>query len=328
MLNSSSKKLKIPWYSDYGSFILCRPSKSYKIYSNINIIKADRPILYDIGIGKEILNRVNNALKLIKKKPGDVEFVVISHIHFDHCTNLIFIKKHFPNCKVIFHENFYKFLTSSEKSNPLDRKFSKIFMNSLKILINTKFIQKNKFYTCKDNDTIPHQDLKLRIIHTPGHSSGHVCLLDSTNKVLFLGDMLPYTPWVEISSESIDNMVYSIKKLLKLSSKKVHYSVRNHGNLKDNWKEFYAWEEEREKFEEFLDLISYSLEKIVVLLKKTPLSLEEIAFKILKNKDYRDYSKMMNLLFISPNLSWIMSYLLKLKKENKIKQIRKKWVAT
>jgi len=174
---------------------------------------------------------------------------------------------------------------------------------------------------------VPSKGLKLKIIHTPGHSYGHACLLDCTNKVLFLGDHLPFTPWLDIHPEAIDNMIYSLEKLVRLNSKEVHYSVRNHGNLKDNWKEVYEWEQEKERFENFLQLIKESLVKTLSLLKNNPLRIDEIALRILKNKDYRDYNLIMNLLIMPPNLSWIICYLLKLKKENKVKRIGKRWVA-
>lgn len=335
MINFRSIKkeaLRKPCFIDHDSFILCRPGRNYKINAAICIIKAENPILYDVGIGREMLSLVKSALSSFNKTPKDVGFALISHIHFDHCLNLAIFNRTFPNCKVIFHENAFNNITRRVKQFPTkyDKKQSLYFTNFWKLFVQASYLRKGKVYVCKDNDIIPCRDVKLKVIHTPGHSSGHACLLDCTNKTLFLGDHLPFTPWLDITPDAIDDMLYSLRKLISLSSKEVKYSVRNHGNLKDDWKEVYEWEEEKERFKDFLELILSSIDRITSILKNNPLTIEELARKILKNKNYRDYNLMMNLFFMPPNLSWIICYLLKLKKEGKVIDIKKgnKWVAT
>ena len=56
-------------YRDYGSFLLCKPGKDYKINANISIIKGSEPILFDAGLNREMLVLVKEALKSIKKTP-------------------------------------------------------------------------------------------------------------------------------------------------------------------------------------------------------------------------------------------------------------------
>ncbi|TAM61834.1 MBL fold metallo-hydrolase [bacterium] len=49
-----------------------------------------------------------------------------------------------------------------------------------------------------DGDEVPLAKGSLRVLWTPGHSPGHICLLDTTNSVLFSGDHIldPITPHV------------------------------------------------------------------------------------------------------------------------------------
>lgn len=55
---------------------------------------------------------------------------------------------------------------------------------------------------CKDVKLIPlsHDDIidigtrKLKVLFTPGHTAGSICLLDEANKILFAGDTISYGP--------------------------------------------------------------------------------------------------------------------------------------
>ena len=332
MIEYFSKPSFAPSYTDYGSFILCRPGKSYKVNANVCILKAEQPILFDVGMDWHMIYLIKNALRSINKTPNDLKFAVISHFHPDHSLNLLSFRRFFPNCIIIIHKKTHEFLvdfTSGNKErkwsskNRIINKFNRIS----EFLQGHYIIQKNMVCTCEDEDMLPLEDLQLKIIHTPGHFTGHICLQDINNKILFLGDHIPHTPWLDISNYSIDNMISSIQKLLTISSKEVQYSVRGHGNLSDNSREIYPWTIEKARFEQHLDLIEESLERIPKVLKDNPLTMEELADEILKNKDYRNYSSLMNRFFMPPNLTWIICYLLKLKKENKVKQIGSKWIS-
>jgi len=324
-------------YIDYGPFILCRTGKDYKTNASINIIKCNPyPILFDVGLTYDMLLLAEKALKSINRDPKKVKLAIISHYHPDHIMNLVYIKRYFPNLRIIWHKNAFDNLntiphksTNYKKLNTNIRTIPNIFMYVPQYLEASFLSRINKNYLCKDGDIIPTLDdnYRLKVIHTPGHSSGHICLHDMSHKILFLGDHIPHTPWLDISVDSIDNMINSIKKLLKLTSKDVEYSVRGHGNIIDNSREVYPWEQERQRFEDHLELILESLDKIISLLNNKPMTIKEIARAILKNKYYMHYSKLMNIFFMPPNLSWIFCYLLKLKQEHKVKQIERRWVS-
>ena len=330
------RKPKKSGYIDYGSFILCRTGKDYKINASICIIKSKPyPILFDVGLTYDMLVLAEKALKSINRNPKSVKIAIISHYHPDHIMNLFYIRRYFRNIRVVWHKNAYDNLntiphesTSYKKLNTNIKTIPNTFMYIPQYLEASIISRVNKNYLCKDGDFIPtlDDDYKLKVIHTPGHSSGHICLHDLNHKILYLGDHLPLTPWLDISEKSIDNMISSIKRLLKLTSKDVEYSVRGHGNLADNSREVYPWEQEKQRFEDHMELILETNEKILSLLKNQPSTIKEIAQAVLKNKSYMEYSSIMNYFFMPPNLSWIFSYLLKLRNENKIKQIGRKWV--
>ncbi len=80
--------------------------------------------------------------------------------------------------------------------------------------------------TVEDGDVLePIGGMKLRVIHTPGHARGHVCLYDENRKVLFSGDQVlgSGTPYVgkfpDGSNGDMDDYLTSLERLKKLDLK-------------------------------------------------------------------------------------------------------------
>jgi len=61
-------------------------------------------------------------------------------------------------------------------------------------------------------------DLRLRVMHTPGHTEGSVCLVAADEGILFSGDTLFSGGWgrVDLPGGSADDMVASIARLTEL----------------------------------------------------------------------------------------------------------------
>jgi glyoxylase-like metal-dependent hydrolase (beta-lactamase superfamily II) len=69
----------------------------------------------------------------------------------------------------------------------------------------------------KDGDMIDLGDRILEIIHTPGHSSNHICLLDKDARYLWTGDLF-YTGGIStyLPGGNHDDYISSLKKLIQL----------------------------------------------------------------------------------------------------------------
>ena len=70
----------------------------------------------------------------------------------------------------------------------------------------------------KDGDVIDLGGRRLEVIHTPGHSSNHVCLLDRESRYLWTGDHF-YTGGVTtyLPGGDYDAFIESIRKLVELT---------------------------------------------------------------------------------------------------------------
>jgi hydroxyacylglutathione hydrolase len=157
---------------------------NFRGISNCYMVSNNEIFLVDTGMpGKsnEIVDYLKNNLKA---KPQDIETIVITHHHFDHTGSLDKLKK-LTNAKVAVHSADAEYL-SGEKNQA-----GSVLMVPLVKLMNLIYrIQPVKAdILLKEGDQIG----DYRVIHTPGHTPGSICLYNPKNKVIFVGDNLQYS---------------------------------------------------------------------------------------------------------------------------------------
>ena len=96
--------------------------------------------------------------------------ILLTHGHFDHCTGVAGLLKKWPDLPVYIHEAD---VTDSSGSELTFRRLG----------------EKNQRYY-QESDTLTVGGLTLRVMETPGHSRGSVCLLVEGQGVIFSGDTL------------------------------------------------------------------------------------------------------------------------------------------
>lgn len=115
-------------------------------------------------------NKIKQILDKHKLKPA---FIINTHAHADHigCDDKF-------DVPVYIHHKDLALLKDPELN------LSSLFMSALSI--------KSKVKTLEDKEDIILDQIKLEVIHTPGHTPGGICLLmhKPTNKILFTGDTL------------------------------------------------------------------------------------------------------------------------------------------
>lgn len=151
------------------------------------LMDGSHPIIFDAGIA--FLGEIYAGD--IKKILGDrqVEYLFLTHAHFDHCGSVSILKKHFPLMKVI---------TSKKAKDILGRP------NAIKLIkalnqasekiagdIKIDFASSGEFKpfeideTVKDNDTFKISNgLNIKVIETPGHTSDCLSYYIQEKKIL------------------------------------------------------------------------------------------------------------------------------------------------
>ncbi|MCJ7571677.1 MAG: MBL fold metallo-hydrolase [Candidatus Thermoplasmatota archaeon] len=152
--------------------------KIYCIYgigydSNIYIITGKVPTIIDCGTGLNQKYVEDKIREIINSE--EILQVILTHEHYDHCGGL---KKIYgisnKNVKVFAH------ILASNKIEKGESDFARILGGIMpKMSVDIKLNNK---------ETIQIGDEDFLVIHTPGHTSGCICLYSKQSKTLFSGD--------------------------------------------------------------------------------------------------------------------------------------------
>jgi hydroxyacylglutathione hydrolase len=158
--------------------------------SNIYTIGKEHVTIVDPGVGNWA-NPVWPQLEEIGIQPENVEQVIITHAHHDHASGVYIILQR-ANPKIYVHTIDTRYIASS-----LGEKLVKV----------------------KEDDTIETELWPLKVIHTPGHTEGGMCLYNQENKILISGDTVfadgLYGAYFG-EGGSLQSMINSLEKLTKL----------------------------------------------------------------------------------------------------------------
>lgn len=164
------------------------------------LVSGEDKILIDTGRpgqGKGIIKE----LKSMNINPEDIKHILITHHDVDHVGNLAFLQEETGASIWASHEDIPYIY--GDKHRPGQKRIISMFMRVKK---------PEKIMAYEENQTIS----GLKVIPTPGHTPGHVCLL--YEDVLFVGDL------VRTSKGKLDTMKSSMnwnESVLKKSIEKI-----------------------------------------------------------------------------------------------------------
>jgi len=151
------------------------------LYDNYSYLlineKNQNACVIDPGEAKPIIS-------FVEKKNINLKFILNTHHHDDHIGGNYELKKKY-GVKIIGFKN------DKDRIPEID-----IFV--------------------ENNQTWMNEDFEAKIIHIPGHTSGHICFYFSKNKIAFTGDTLFSLGCGKIFEGTYEQMFASLNKLKKL----------------------------------------------------------------------------------------------------------------
>lgn len=135
----------------------------------ISNIKNSKAIIIDPGTDHD-----ERITKYLKENSLELNFIFLTHEHFDHILGVNFLRHTFPKVKVISSEK-----TSQRLANP--KKNLAIFHNQLNLIV-------NKAEIIVEEGSLKMIGLEFEVFKTPGHTDSSISLKFENS--FFSGDFL------------------------------------------------------------------------------------------------------------------------------------------
>ncbi|PKM80935.1 MAG: MBL fold metallo-hydrolase [Firmicutes bacterium HGW-Firmicutes-14] len=145
---------------------------------------------------------VEKILNYLKENDLNLKYIINTHGHIDHVAGNDKLREQ-TGAKLLIHELDAPMLSDTRLNLSSFMGFEKIFKNPDRLLT--------------DEDTIEIGDIRMEVMHTPGHTRGGICL--STEGAVFTGDTLfnGSIGRTDFPGGDFDTIINSIKlKLLSL----------------------------------------------------------------------------------------------------------------
>jgi glyoxylase-like metal-dependent hydrolase (beta-lactamase superfamily II) len=152
------------------------------------LLHGAEPALVETGPTTSV-EAVTAGLDAIGLSANDLAHIVLTHIHLDHAGGVGTLARRFPQATVWVHERGAPHL---EDPTRLLASATRVYgQERLERLFGpVDPVPSDRLRAVSDGDRIALGDRHLEVLHTPGHASHHVALVDSRSGAVFTGDAL------------------------------------------------------------------------------------------------------------------------------------------
>lgn len=154
-------------------------------------MKIDRLILGDFETNCYVVRMDESASDCLVIDPGMgadslIEFLrqhqfhpvatLLTHGHVDHIVGTTALHQHFPEARIYIHKLDAPMLTDPHAN--------------LSAFAGIVFAAEPADVLLEDGDTVEQAGITLKVLHTPGHTPGGICLYAQQEGLVFVGDTL------------------------------------------------------------------------------------------------------------------------------------------
>ena len=210
-----------------------------KIIFPVLIQNENRNYLVDCGY-EETFEEIKSELESLGIGIKDLTGVIITHDDFDHLGSLKLLKQENINLEIYcgkYEKDSVSGMTKSERLiqaesslNDMPQEYKNWAINFIEKLRNIQRVDVDKELVdmeCFERDII--------VIHTPGHTKGHISLFYHNSKILIAGDSLVIENGeLNIANPSFTlDMKSAIKSIEKIKGLNPHKIICYHGGIMD-----------------------------------------------------------------------------------------------
>ncbi len=251
--------------------------------ANMVLVKDQLPVLIDTGFGSD----VKDTEQLIKDAgvlPNELHLLVNTHYHSDHVGGNFHLQKSYQ-LPIAAHKWEADLINCCHpeacSAAWLDQPVEPYRVDKL----------------LSDKDEIDTGSSVLQVLHTPGHTLGHVSFYEPEKEILVCGDLFHKNDigWLNIFREGVNAIQRSMESLDRLAKLRIQKAYPGHGPQIENPSE--TIDLARKRLEQWLDKpekVSWHACKRIfsfTLIINNGLSREEMANYLLKCGWFQDFAR-------------------------------------
>jgi glyoxylase-like metal-dependent hydrolase (beta-lactamase superfamily II) len=274
------------------------------------VVDGDEGAFIDSGFGDE--KSIEARLGFLKDFPKlRLKYIVLTHHHFDHSSGANQIREA-TGAEVTLHPDEESWLRDWQSEAPQDIEIPEEMkeMREKVSKFREQAAEAEPTVQVNDGDEFTVGSLTLRIVHTPGHTMGSVCIYMPQEKALFTGDTALGLGTVAISPPPHGDMALYLQSLAKLQTIESSVMLPGHG---------IAVHDVPAKLQELIDHRAAREEQILKLMAKGKRTV-----KAMLNAIYPELDKRM----LTAATRQIEAHLAKLSQEGRATQSGEDWSPT
>lgn len=190
--------------------------------ANMILLMGIHPVLVDTGFGSD-LQETERLLKEVGVPASSLSLIVNTHFHGDHVGGNYGLQQRY-NLPIAAHR------WEAEMVNRRDRDVCDAEW------LNQPIEPYTVTRTLSEHDEISTGDVQLQVIHTPGHTLGHIALYEPREQVLVCGDTFHRddVAWLGIFRQGAGALYRMMDTLDTLAQLPIHSAYSGHGSAMEN----------------------------------------------------------------------------------------------
>jgi len=204
---------------------------------SVYLLNEEKKALVDTGPPSSA-GVVLEGIRKVGVKPEDINYVIATHIHLDHAGGAGVLLKEMPQAQVVVHHKGAQHLI--DPTELLESAKKALGPEIIALHGEVIPVESHRVQLIYDNDTIKLSDNQvLEFIDAPGHAEHELCIYETRNGGLFVGDALGlYLAEGEVlfqghppPSFEPEVCVNTIQRLMKLNASLIYFA---HFGASDN----------------------------------------------------------------------------------------------
>lgn len=199
-------------------------------FGSVYFLGEDKKALVDTGpaTSSEV---VLEGIKQIGHKPEDIDYLIITHIHLDHGGGAGTLLQSMPDARIVVHNRAVRHVINPEMliRSVIEAQGEDAMIKNGEVVP----VDEHRVTPAHDGDTITLSDKQiLTLLDTPGHAPHELCIHESRNNGIFVGDAVanqvtgrdisvPVTP---PPSFDLEQYIDSLNRLLKRNASKLYFA--------------------------------------------------------------------------------------------------------